>query len=106
MKLLLSLPWKGNVRELANVIEHAMILGSGEWIGVQDLPRVLRQDVGLPAPAGDDLREALRAYEKAHIQQVLAKVDNDKKVAAERLGLSLSSLYRKIDELEIAPGAH
>lgn len=105
MKLLLSLPWKGNVRELANVIEHAMILGEGEWITVQDLPRVLRQDVGLPAPVGDDLRDALRAYEKAHIQQVLAKVDNDKKVAAERLGLSLSSLYRKIDELEIAPNA-
>ena len=51
--------------------------------------------------AGDNLRDAMRAYEKAHIHAVLAKVDNDKRVAAERLGVSLSSLYRKIEELEI-----
>jgi DNA-binding NtrC family response regulator len=104
MKLFLSLPWKGNVRELANVIEHAMILGDGEWIQVQDLPRILRQDVNLLAQAGDDLREALRAYEKAHIEHVLHKVDFDKKGAAERLGLSLSSLYRKIEEFDIVTG--
>ena len=101
MKLLLSLPWKGNIRELANVIEHAMILGDGEWISVQDLPRVLREDVDLPASAGDDLREALRAYERAHIHRVLEKTDYDKKAGAELLGLSLSSLYRKIEELGI-----
>ncbi len=101
VKLLMSFPWKGNVRELDNVIEHAMILGEGDWITVRDLPRALQQEVGVPVPAGDNLRDALRAYEKAHVQAVLAKVDNDKKAAAERLGVSLSSLYRKIEELEI-----
>ncbi|HVM97649.1 MAG TPA: sigma-54 dependent transcriptional regulator, partial [Candidatus Acidoferrales bacterium] len=101
LKLLMSLPWKGNVRELDNVIEHAMILGSGEWITVRDLPRALQQETGMPAPAGDNLRDALRAYEKAHIQAVLARVEQDKKVAANRLGVSLSSLYRKMEELEI-----
>jgi DNA-binding NtrC family response regulator len=101
LKVLMSLPWKGNVRELDNVIEHAMILAEGEWITVRDLPRALQQEVGFPAPVGDDLRNALRAYEKAHIQAVLAKVNQDKKVAAERLGVSLSSLYRKIEELDI-----
>jgi transcriptional regulator with PAS, ATPase and Fis domain len=101
LKLLMSLPWKGNVRELDNVIEHAMILGEGDWITSSDLPRAVRQEVDLAAPVGDDLREALRAYEKAHIQSVLAKVDHDKKVAAQRLGMSLSSLYRKMEELEI-----
>jgi DNA-binding NtrC family response regulator len=101
LKLLMSLPWKGNVRELDNVIEHAMILGEGDWITMRDLPRALQQDVGLPVLPGDNLRDVLRAYEKAHIQAVLAKVDEDKKVAAERLGVSLSSLYRKIDELGI-----
>jgi DNA-binding NtrC family response regulator len=89
------------VRELDNVIEHAMILAEGDWITVRDLPRALQQEVGFPAPVGDDLRNALRAYEKAHIQAVLAKVNHDKKVAAERLGVSLSSLYRKIEELDI-----
>ena len=38
MKILMSLPWKGNVRELDNVLERAMILGTGEWITPADLP--------------------------------------------------------------------
>lgn len=103
MKLLMSLPWKGNVRELDNVIEHAMILGSGEWITVRDLPRALQQDVGIvpDLPDTDNLRDALRAFEKAHIQSVLAKSNQDKKQAAQRLGVSLSSLYRKMEELGI-----
>jgi two-component system response regulator PilR (NtrC family) len=104
MKVLLSLPWKGNVRELDNVIEHAMILGDGDWITVADLPRALKPEAAVPVAVGDDLREALRTYEKAHIQSVLASADNDKRVAAERLGVSLSSLYRKIEELGIGLG--
>jgi len=104
MKLLMSLPWKGNVRELDNVIEHAMILGEGDWITPADLPRALK--IGDEAAAlSDDLREALRAYEKAHIQAVLGKLENDKKRAAEILGVSLSSLYRKIEELGIGGAA-
>ena len=105
LKLLMSQPWKGNVRELDNVIEHAMIVGEGEWITVADLPRPLREkDDGPAAAVGDDLREALRAYEKIHIESVLRRTENDKRVAAERLGLSLSSLYRKIEELGISLG--
>src|SRR5690606_20233647 len=38
LKILMALPWKGNVRQLDNVIEHAMILGDGEWIHIDDLP--------------------------------------------------------------------
>jgi transcriptional regulator with PAS, ATPase and Fis domain len=102
LKVLMSQPWKGNVRELDNVIEHAMIVGDDEWITLADLPRALRdRDGGLAPVVGDDLREALRAYEKIHIESVLRRTGNDKKVAAERLGLSLSSLYRKIEELGI-----
>ena len=56
----------------------------------------------MPLAASDNLRDAMRAYEKAHIQSVLAKLNNDKRAAAERLGMSLSSLYRKIEELGIA----
>jgi two-component system response regulator PilR (NtrC family) len=101
LKVFLSLPWKGNVRELDNVIEHAMILGEGDWITLADLPRGLRDDGALAVPAGDNLREALRAYERAHIHAVLNRVDNDKRQAAEHLGVSLSSLYRKLEELGI-----
>jgi len=101
LKLLMSHPWKGNVRELDNVIEHAMILGDGEWITPADLPRPFRQgDAPLPA-VGDDLRDALRAYERIHIETVLRRSGSDKRQAADRLGLSLSSLYRKMNELGI-----
>jgi DNA-binding NtrC family response regulator len=104
LKLLMSQPWKGNVRELDNVIEHAMILGNGEWISLPDLPRALREkDDVLPA-VGDELREALRAYERIHIETVLKRASNDKRKAAELLGLSLSSLYRKLNELGIEFG--
>jgi len=101
MKVLLSQPWKGNVRELDNAIEHAMIVWDGEWITSADLPRSVQPAVASEPIAGDDLRDALRAYERVHIETVLKRVQGDKRVAAERLGLSLSSLYRKIDELGI-----
>ena len=101
LKVLMSQPWKGNVRELDNVIEHAMILGNGEWIAVADLPRGLRDnDAPLP-PVGDELREALRAYERIHIESVLRRTGQDKHKAAALLGLSLSSLYRKLNALGI-----
>ena len=48
---------------------------------------------------GDDLRDALRAYENIHIRTVLRRLGNDEHRAADALGLSLSSLYRKMNEL-------
>ncbi len=101
MKILMASPWKGNVRELDNVIEHAMILGDGDWITPADLPRALKGGTAIEASTSDDLRDALRSYEKAHIEHILVRVEHDKKLAADRLGVSLSSLYRKIEELGI-----
>jgi DNA-binding NtrC family response regulator len=101
MKLLMSLPWKGNVRELDNVLERAMILGDGEWISPMDLPRWEMPEGARVMSLSDNLKEAVQAYEKSHIETVLKKTNGDKKSAAELLGLSLSSLYRKLDELDI-----
>jgi two-component system response regulator PilR (NtrC family) len=101
MKLMMSLPWKGNVRELDNVLERAMILGDGEWISPADLPRWELPEGTPVTPLSDHLKEAVQAYEKSHIETVLKKTNGDKKSAAELLGLSLSSLYRKLDELTI-----
>ncbi len=99
----MSLPWKGNVRELDNVLERAMILGNGEWITPADLPRGEAQEQARLVPFSDSLKEALPAYEKSHIKHVLKRLDGDKKSAAEALGVSLSSLYRKLEELDIHP---
>jgi DNA-binding NtrC family response regulator len=102
MKRLMTLPWKGNVRELDNALERAMILGNGEWITARDLP----QDPEAPAGAlllavGHNLKDALKAYEKSHIEHVLQAVAHDRTQAAELLGLSRSSLYRKMESLGV-----
>jgi DNA-binding NtrC family response regulator len=102
MKVLLTMPWKGNVRELDNVIEHAMIVGTPDWISVDDLPtRISRQADGNAVVPGDDLKTAMRVYERNHLLNALERAGGDKRQAADALGISLSSLYRKIDELEI-----
>jgi DNA-binding NtrC family response regulator len=103
MKALMSLPWKGNVRELDNLLERAMILGNGDWITLSDLPRREGQEHVPVLPLTDNLKDAVQAYERSHIENVLKKMASDKKSAAEALGMSLSSLYRKLDELQIQP---
>jgi DNA-binding NtrC family response regulator len=100
MQILLACPWKGNVRELENVLQRAVILGDGPLVTLEDLPPDLAPSPGDPA-AVDDLGEALTRFEKLHIERLLRQCP-DKKEAARRLGMGLSSLYRKIAELGIA----
>jgi transcriptional regulator with PAS, ATPase and Fis domain len=102
MRTLVTLPWKGNVRELDNVIEHAMIVGTGDWISSSDLPRRISEiDETELGCVTDDLKSAMRIYERSHIGTVMRRTPDDKKRAAELLGISLSSLYRKIEELDL-----
>ena len=92
--------WKGNVRELENNLERAMVLGSGDLISLRHLSR----DVAAPAaPASYDLREALRRFERQHLLGVLAETRRDKREAARLLGISLASLYRKLSDDDEAP---
>jgi DNA-binding NtrC family response regulator len=99
MRILMSLPWKGNIRELDNVLERAMILGDGEWIKPADLPG--QQSAGDEFNAQDNLTKAVELYEKSHIERTIGKAGGDKVRAAELLGLSLSTLYRKLEKLGI-----
>jgi transcriptional regulator with PAS, ATPase and Fis domain len=102
IRTLMALPWKGNVRELDNVIEHTMILADGETIHLNDLPAAIVAS-GQNHPAFTyNLKEASRQFEKQHILRVLEHVAQDRKEAAQLLDISLSSLYRKIEELGIA----
>jgi len=99
MRLLMSLPWKGNVRELDNVLERAMILGNSEWITAADLPA---GEVPESAWVSDGtLEAALRDCERMQIERALEEAAGDKRRAAVQLGLSLSTLYRKMEKLEI-----
>jgi DNA-binding NtrC family response regulator len=99
MRILRSAPWRGNIRELDNALQRAVILGEGPLITPADLPPDLA-----PSPnvcLSDDLREAVAHFERRHLERVLRDTP-DKKEAAKRLGLALSSLYRKIEELGIS----
>jgi DNA-binding NtrC family response regulator len=99
VRLLMSAQWKGNVRQLDNAIERAVMMCEAEQIEPNDLPPDLL-GVSQPLPDTDDLRSALRHYERLHIQRVLRQWP-DKREAAKRLKMGLSSLYRKIEELEL-----
>ena len=99
IRLLMSAHWKGNVRQLDNAIERAVMMCDATHIEPKDLPPDLL-GIDQPLPDTDDLRSALRHYERLHISRVLRQYP-DKREAARRLKLGLSSLYRKIEELDI-----
>jgi DNA-binding NtrC family response regulator len=103
MKILTALPWKGNVRELDNILERAMILGNGEWITSADLPAAEEITDGKLRPVvGRRLKDALLAYEKSYIENALKEASCDRTQVAKLLGLSRSSLYRKMEQLGIS----
>jgi len=99
MQLLLACRWRGNVRELDNALQRAAILGEGPLVTPADLPPDLAPLESDPALV-DDLDEAVKRFEKQHLERILRQTP-DKKEAARRLGMGLSSLYRRIAELGI-----
>jgi transcriptional regulator with PAS, ATPase and Fis domain len=100
IRMMVALVWKGNVRELDNVLEHTMILGEGEWIKMEHVPASLKgQETATPFTL--NLKEATRQFERQHIMYVLDQAGQDRKEAARLLDISLSSLYRKLEELGI-----
>jgi len=102
MRLFMGYEWKGNIREMQNVIERAVIFAENDTINVSDIGSLGYHSVTLDEE-NQSLQAAVRAYEKEHICRVLNKYDWDKVETAKALEVGLSSLYRKIDELEIKP---
>lgn len=90
--------WPGNIRELRNVIERAMILCQGDYITVAELPIEIQEAYPVPEYS-DDLRGATKAFEKMHIQSVLKACQWNKEEAARRMGVNSSTLYRKMSDL-------
>jgi DNA-binding NtrC family response regulator len=112
---LLEHEWPGNVRELANVMEHAYIIAGGQRITAEHLPHHIRtgssgpptlsltsgHDASLaspsPLPAG---ARTLREVEMEHLLRVLEKHSGSKAAAAAELGISLKTMYNKLNQLQ------
>ncbi|RIV23440.1 sigma-54-dependent Fis family transcriptional regulator [Fibrisoma montanum] len=94
VRMLQNHGWKGNIRELKNIIERAVILADGPDLLPDHLPLDIRE--GDESNPGDDL--TLAALERQHIGRIVAMTGNQKAEAARLLGISLATLYRKLDE--------
>jgi two-component system NtrC family response regulator len=98
LKALAEHRWPGNVRELANVIEHATILCDEGPISLEHLPT----NFGSRRLRGPHLRtvgpQTLREIEMQVIHQALQRHDGNKPKAAEELGISLKTLYNKLNQ--------
>ena len=103
MQFLMNYEWKGNIRELQNIIERAVIFAEDDVIKMSDIGS-LGSTAILPNEANENLQAAVKIYEREHICRVLNKYNWNKVEAAKALKVGLSSLYRKIDELGVNIG--
>lgn len=95
--------WPGNIRELRNCIESAVVMCSGDEIKLEDLPPTVSKTVAeasISIPANSTLEEA----EKIVILQTLAMNKNNKSKTAEQLGIGRKTLHRKLEEYGIQAG--
>ncbi len=102
LKMLMNYEWKGEVRELENIIERAIIFCQSEYITPDDIPTHLRNimDLNIPEKVGS-LNELVSKVEKDYITKILETNNFDKEKVAQILDLGLSTLYRKIKEYGI-----
>src|SRR6266550_9525079 len=94
---LLSAPWPGNVREMRNVLERAMILARGQpHIGLEHLPADLRKGAGGGAAERRHVAQSLSDVERVHIERALRFHAGNRTRAAQELGISRATLINKI----------
>jgi two-component system, NtrC family, response regulator len=91
--------WPGNIRELQNVIERAVLVGDDPELHFKDLPTEFAEFAAIRTQVS--LEEAVRDFKRRTIQRALTETAYNKVQAARLLGISRSSLHRLIDELQI-----
>jgi DNA-binding NtrC family response regulator len=99
MATLENYPWPGNIRELRNVIERAVVLSGSDAIGMAELPEKIKSHDG--SRGIRTLKDRLDYYEETVIRETLQTNDWNKEETARQLGVDLATLYRKIKKLGI-----
>jgi len=100
MKALLAYDWPGNIRELRNTLERAVVLTDGDIVTLHDLPDKFRT-LDLEGISTSSLRQALDDFEREYIRRGLTENKGNKESTAGRLGIDLATLYRKLKKLRI-----
>jgi len=103
MQALLAYDWPGNIRELRNTIERAVVLADGEIITIHDLPDKFRT-LDVEGVSTSSLRQALDNFEREYIKRSMAENKSNKEATAAKLGVDLATLYRKLKKLRIEAG--
>jgi transcriptional regulator with PAS, ATPase and Fis domain len=97
--LLTEYSWPGNIRELRNVVESATLVADGEYLTVSDLPMHLQQyATGHREEISVKVTGRIDEAEREVIRIALREAKGDKAEAAKRLGISLRTLYRKLEK--------
>lgn len=105
LDILMNYEWPGNIRELENVIERAVILSKGVVITPDDFPDFLKDENRAPAVNGIGnikLKDALRLPEKELLLRALKEAGGRKNEAAKILGINRTTLYKKMRELGLS----
>ena len=97
-----SQPWKGNIRELRNVIERSMIVCESGYLDIADLPFDIQNAHYEHSNDSSPGSFELSAMERRHIARVLEYTKGNKTEAARLLKIGLTTLYRKIEEYKIS----
>jgi transcriptional regulator with PAS, ATPase and Fis domain len=100
--LFLDYPWPGNIRELKSVIESAVMVSDGQYITITDLPMNLQHyATGHREEIGTKAIKNIEEGERNLIEDALRQTNGNKAKAAEALGISTRTLYRKIERFDI-----
>jgi transcriptional regulator with PAS, ATPase and Fis domain len=101
LRLLQAYHWPGNVRELQNVLRRALALAEEEVILPADLPATLVVDCACEKDCSPE-NDSLEAYEQTAVENALRKTGNNKRQAANLLGISEATLYRKLKQFGLS----